>query len=130
WFFTGITVSGLLVNLPLAHAGPGGTSISGSTATAQGNQSSGVASGTDFATPPVNTLNVNSLSGAIQPGAGTPGISFQNGAGADVNINSGLPGNTVVIRASGNNGAGIKGSSVGTPPSNPPIDPLLGIPIP
>src|ERR1700722_4047896 len=50
-----------------ALAGPDACTISGAVATCTGNQSAGVASGVDFTTPPVTTLNVNNLTQAITP---------------------------------------------------------------
>ncbi len=121
----------LLTFLParLAQAGPDPVTVSNNVATAQGNQSSGIASGTDFFSPPVNTLNVNSLSGAIQPGVNQAGISFVNGTGNNVIIHSGMPGSNVVIQTSGS-GAGISAQSTGNVTTLPPPDPLLGIRIP
>ena len=111
-----------------ALAGPDSVAVTNGVATAQGNQSHGIASGTDFPSS-VNTLNVNSLTGAIQPGADTPGIYFANGSGGTVVINSGVPGTNVVITTSGS-GAGISARSTGSVSSLPPPDPLLGIILP
>jgi uncharacterized protein YhjY with autotransporter beta-barrel domain len=120
----------LLAGAWLAQAGPDPLSINGDTATAQGNQANGIASGTDFATPPISTLIINALSGPIQPGSGTAGISFLNNSGGNVNIFSGLANSHVVISTSGSTGFGINAQSTGAPSGNPPIDPLLNIPIP
>ena len=57
----------------------------------QGNQSNGIASGVDFQPAQVTTLNVNSLSGAIQPANGVSGINFQNSGAGNVTINAGWP---------------------------------------
>ncbi len=44
-------------------------SSGGTVVTCQGNQSAGIASGTDFAVPPVTTLNINTLTQDITPAA-------------------------------------------------------------
>jgi len=59
-----------------AAAGPTPCVTSGAIATCSGDQSAGIASGTDFAVPAVTTLNVNNLTTAITPASGTSGISF------------------------------------------------------
>jgi hypothetical protein len=65
-----------------ARAGPDLCGTAGNTATCQGDQSAGIASGTDFTAPPVDTLEVNNLTDvdndgiAIEPGTGVDGISF------------------------------------------------------
>src|SRR5438445_13821644 len=71
----------LLINSAPLRAGPTPVTVNGSTATAQGNQSSGVISELDFDPAFINTLNVNSLFVPIHPGSGVSGISFQNGSG-------------------------------------------------
>jgi uncharacterized protein YhjY with autotransporter beta-barrel domain len=120
----------LLADSRPAQAGPDAVSVNGDTATAQGNQSTGISSSVDFSTPPVSILNVFSLSSLIQPGSSIPGISFLNGSGGNVTVNSGVTGANVGIQTSGNNGVGIVAQSVGTPSANPPKDPFLNIPIP
>jgi hypothetical protein len=62
-----------------------------STATCSGDQSEGVANGIgkDFTSPPVDTLNVNSLSMEIAPATGTRGIDFHNVRGGNVSVHSG-----------------------------------------
>jgi hypothetical protein len=66
-----------------ALAGPDACTPSGggTIETCSGNQSAGIASGTDFTAPPVTTLNVNNLNQAIAPASGTNGITFTS-AGA------------------------------------------------
>ena len=59
-----------------AQAGPEACIPVGNFATCQGNQSAGIASGTDFTVPPVTTLNVNTLIQNIAPAAGVDGINF------------------------------------------------------
>ncbi len=94
----------------------------------QGNQINGITNGVDFQLGQVTTLDVNSLSGPIQPANGMSGISFQNSGAGNVVINAGLSGSNIVINATG--AAGINAGSVGSPPANPPPDPFWGIPIP
>jgi uncharacterized protein YhjY with autotransporter beta-barrel domain len=94
----------------------------------QGNQSNGIVSGVDFQPADVTTLDVNSLSGPIQPANAVSGIYFQNSGAGNVIINAGLSGSNIVINTTG--AAGISAGSVGSPPANPPDDPFLGIPIP
>lgn len=113
----------------IAHAGR--TPNSPSEITCTGDLSSGVQSGP--AVPPadfLNTakiLNVNTLSGVIQPSSGTSGINFSNDAGRDVTVKSGTSGSSVVIHT--NNAAGIVAGSQGTP-NQALNDTFLGIPIP
>ena len=103
-------------------------SITNGVALFQGNQSNGIVSGVDFQPAQVTTLNVNSLSGPIQPANAVSGIYFQNSGAGNVTINAGLSGSNIVINTTG--AAGINAGSVGSPPANPPDDPFLGIPIP
>jgi len=78
-----------------ALAGPDACVTLGSTVTCQGNQSAGITSvgGTDFASPPVDTLNVNSLTqdivpiGGVAGAGGVPGILFLNNDSLGININ-------------------------------------------
>src|ERR1700677_3415919 len=98
--------------------------ISSSTETFQSNQSSGVT----VSSPPILTINVNSLNQAIAPGAGTNGINVSNGSAGNVTINSGSAGGTITINTSGA-GNGIFVQSTGNP-SAPANDPFLGVPIP
>ena len=72
-----LTLGGVALAGPDACVASGGGTI----ATCSGDQSAGIASGTDFTAPPVTTLNVNSLTTAITPASGTGGISFTS-AGA------------------------------------------------
>jgi uncharacterized protein YhjY with autotransporter beta-barrel domain len=118
----------LLASAAALLAAPTAVTINGNTATAQGNQSAGVHSGADFDPNVINILNVNSLFNPIAPASGVTGISFNNGTGGNVIVNSGIPGNNVVINTL--NAIGIFATSVGTPSSSPPVDPFLKIPIP
>ncbi len=68
-----------------AQAGPDACITVGNVATCQGNQSAGITNqgGTpDFTTPPVDTLNVNTLNQAIAPGTGVDGVEFLDGGAA------------------------------------------------
>ena len=76
----------------------------------------------------MSTLDVNSLTGAIQPGNGVSGINFQKTGAGDVAINAGVAGSNIVINTTG--AAGIVAGTVGSPPANPPADPFWGVPIP
>ena len=72
-----------------ARAGPDACTTAGATATCQGNQSGGIASGVDFDPVVVDTLNVNSLTTNIAPPADTSGIYFsRSGPGNTITINS------------------------------------------
>src|ERR1700722_8205564 len=74
-----------------ALAGPDACTPSGggTIETCSGNQSAGIASGTDFTFPPVTTLNVNSLTTAIAPASGTNGIIFTSAGAVTINSNTG-----------------------------------------
>jgi len=96
-------------------AGPGPTIESSSIATSTGDQSGGITSGVDFNSPPVTTLNINNLSGAIAPAAGRTGIYFLNTSGSSVGINSGDSQASVTITTQGNNASGIVAISEGAP---------------
>ena len=88
-----------------AQAGPDACITVGNVATCQGNQSAGIASGTDFTVPPVTTLNVNNLNQNIAPAAAVDGIYF--GSADPVVINSdttGGPGGPFEIIANGADG--------------------------
>jgi len=130
-----IAAGTLWVALPhVAMAGPDTVDVVGNTATANGDQSAGVASGVDFQTPPVETLNVNTLPNdediqPIDPAPGKEGIYFFNSGGGNVTVNSGIPQTNVVISTEGDDASGIVAESQGTPGAAPQ-DPFLGIPIP
>ncbi|MCP3370526.1 autotransporter domain-containing protein [Bradyrhizobium cajani] len=70
-----------------AAAAPTPCVINGAVATCSGDQSAGIAAGTDFPVPAVTTLNVNNLTTAIAPASGTRGISFSSTT-TDVTIGS------------------------------------------
>ena len=90
-----------------ALALPAGCSIdgTGTIETCTGNQSAGVTA----APPPVTTLDVNNLTTAITPAAGTPGIQFSSAGVVNINSNTG----TFGISTTGNNADGITGLSTG-----------------
>src|SRR5665213_4177515 len=69
----------------LAAPDPCTPSGGGTIATCSGNQSAGIASGTDFTAPPVTTLNVNNLNQAIAPPGTTSGIVFSSAGAVTVN---------------------------------------------
>ncbi len=79
-----------------ALAGPDACTPSGggTIETCSGNQSAGIASGTDFTAPPVTTLNVNNLNQAIAPAGGTAGISFSSAGAITITSNTGAFGIT------------------------------------
>jgi len=112
-----------------SRAAPEPVTIQGNTGTAQGNQTNGILSGRDFDSPPVQTLNVNMLSGAIRPQSGSTGIGFTNTRGGNITINAGDTSSNIVITTSGNQASGIAAESRGTPPAAP-TDPFLDVPIP
>lgn len=87
-----------------AIAGPDLCSFAAGVATCTGNQSAGIASGTDFAVPATNTLNVNTLNQNIAPPA-ADGIQFISPS--DVTIN--FDGGGFVINAPGAGSRGING---------------------
>src|SRR5436309_15531021 len=85
-----------------AAAAPTLCVINGAVATCSGDQSAGIASGTDFAVPPVTTLNVNNLTTAITPRNGTRGISFTSVGDITITSDTGPFGITTAgIRAYG-----------------------------
>ncbi|MEM8837775.1 MAG: autotransporter domain-containing protein [Pseudomonadota bacterium] len=68
---------GCLVRTGPAHAGPDACTVEGATATCTGDQSDGIAVGFDFFSPPVTTLNVNTLDPTgITPPTGISGVDF------------------------------------------------------
>ncbi|MEM9677216.1 MAG: autotransporter domain-containing protein [Pseudomonadota bacterium] len=96
-----------------AHAGPDACIVSGATATCSGDQSDGIASGTDFSAPPVDTLDISNLTPAgIAPAAGTDGVNFTSAGDSDVTVNSDTSG-SAGINTSGDDAAGIVADVVG-----------------
>ncbi len=85
----------------------GGTTI----VTCTGDHSGGIASGTDFTAPPVDTLNVNNLTTGIAPAA-ADGINFTVGTGNNITINADTTG-TAGITTTGDIAQGIYGVVVG-----------------
>lgn len=74
----------------------------GTTVTAQGDQGDGISVTSRF-----NVLNVNQLTGAIQPAAGTIGVNFLNQAGGNVTLNAGVAQTNIVIGTTGNQADGV-----------------------
>jgi len=94
-----------------ALAGPDACTPSGggTIETCSGNQSAGIASGTDFTAPPVTTLNVNNLTQAIAPASGTPGITFSSAGNITITSNTGAFG----IATTGTGADGIYANASG-----------------
>ncbi|MEM1049256.1 MAG: autotransporter domain-containing protein [Pseudomonadota bacterium] len=84
---------------PPALAGPDVCVVSagGTVVTCQGNQSAGIASGTDFTAPPVTTLNINNLTQDITPAA-NDGVYFYSPNTIVVTSDTGA----FAVRTSGN----------------------------
>jgi hypothetical protein len=98
-----------LYSARVARAGPQPCTISGAapnqTATCQGNQSAGIASGADFIAADVETLNVNTLTTNIAPAAGVDGIYFNRiGPGQNIIINSDTTPFDIVVTGAGADG--------------------------
>lgn len=74
----------ILAPVQPASAGPAACSQFGGTAVCTGNQSLGIASGSDFSASDT-ILNVHSLTGGINPGPGTAGILFSGTTTAEIN---------------------------------------------
>jgi uncharacterized protein with beta-barrel porin domain len=68
----------ICLSAPLAYSAPGPCVVTGpKEITCTGDHSAGIASGTDFSSPPdINTLNINSLSTDITPSSGEAGVSM------------------------------------------------------
>ena len=90
-------------------AGPALCVINGAVATCSGDQSAGIASGTDFTVPTVSALIVNNLTKAITPASGTSGISFTSAGAITLTSDTGAFG----ITTAGNRADGISGFSYG-----------------
>jgi len=116
------------------HAEPAPCSLqTPSSITCSGNQSGGIATGRTLLTngstllsPPVTTLNVNTLAGAIAPVSGSPGIYFHNEAGSALSVNAGTTLTPISITVSGGQvgspNSGIFVSSFGTPTGSWQLD--------
>lgn len=105
-----------------AIAEPDSCAVTGTTATCQGNQADGVAvgrsplaSGGILQSPPVTTINVNALNGAIVPGAGASGIDLHNEAGNAVAVNAGTALAPLSVGVTGDDTGGIAVNGFGTP---------------
>ncbi len=78
----GLLAAGLMLACGVpAVAGPDAVVLNGDAATATGNQSQGVRSGTHFWIPPTYRLNIHSLISDVQPGAGLDGAQMYHVAG-------------------------------------------------
>lgn len=97
-----VALAAALSQSPAAHADTPCT-VAGGTETCTGDQSDGV-----VAVPGISVLNVNSLTTAIAPPAGTNGITFQKVAGGNVSINSNVAPFGIVAQSSS---SGIRASS-------------------
>lgn len=82
------TVAATALFIIAPQAGHAVCTHSGTTVTCTGDQSAGIANGTDFTAPPVDTLIVKDLTGAIAPGASVDGINFGVAGGNNVTISS------------------------------------------
>lgn len=86
----------------------------GVTVTCTGNESDGIASGTDFFTPPITNLHV--YTDPITTSLDTvSGINFSNSSASSVNIVSGSAGTPVAITTHGSTAPAIKAASEGSP---------------
>lgn len=90
-----------------AQAGPAVCTLSGTTVTCTGDQSGGIVSGTDFTAPPVDTLIVEDLTGAIAPDPGDDGIYFEVPDGNNITVSSDTGG--FGISTTGDDAQGIFG---------------------
>jgi autotransporter-like protein len=100
-----------------AQAGPGPClPVGGVTVTCTGDQSAGIASGTDFDYPPTTTLNVNGLTANITPGGGDRGILFNSTNSITINSDTtDGPGGPFAIMTNGFEASGIEAYSFGGP---------------
>ncbi len=96
-------VAGLMLLPSAAHAAPDACSVAGNVVTCTGDQSAGIASGADFAVPPIDTLNVNNLTQDIAPAAGVDGVNFTSVGDITINGDTGV----FAITTSGNDAEGI-----------------------
>jgi hypothetical protein len=128
--FRGVLLSFFMVGLIFALSSPVSADcvVEGGVVICTGDQSEGIASGVDFASPPVTTLDVHSLSGPIEPAGGVSGISFSNSSGENVIINSGTSEETVSISTTGEGAAGISGEARGASTADAEDDDFLGVP--
>ena len=110
--FLGTVAAGAL---SLAFGGPalaGNCTTAGTVATCTGNNAAGISNGggaPDFTSPPVTTLDVNSLTTAIAPAAGTNGITFTSAGAVNVNSDTGAFG----ISTTGYGALGLYAKSTG-----------------
>ncbi len=118
----------LILTLPAGlAAAPDECLIFNGIGTCQGDQSAGVYY--NIPSPPISTLNINSLISAIEPAAGTLGIELLNVSGNNTVINSGSANKTISIVTTGADAVGTIGVSKGTPGGNFVDDSFLGVPL-
>ena len=87
-----IALGALATSMGRAHAGPDACVVIGSVVTCSGDQAASISSPADFNAAITTTLNVNKLTGSINPiVAGTAGVRFLGPDGANIitNVNTG-----------------------------------------
>lgn len=110
---SGALCVGILSQLDQAYADPDLCTINGSVATCSGDQSEGIASGTDFTSPPIDTLYVNNLDATgITPDPNVDGINFLSAEPQGITIHVDTAG-TAGIVTTGTSTYGIKADSTG-----------------
>lgn len=111
---SGALCVGMLSQSNTAYADPDFCTTDGSVATCSGDQSNGIASGTDFTSPPIDTLDVNNLDATgITPVANVDGINFLTAEPHGITIRIDTAG-TAGIVTTGTSTYGIKADSTGT----------------
>jgi len=111
---SGALCVGMLSQSNTAYADPDFCTTDGSIATCSGDQSNGIASGTDFTSPPIDTLDVNNLDATgITPVADVDGINFLSAEPQGITIRVDAAG-TAGIVTTGTSTYGIKADSTGT----------------
>lgn len=131
-----LAIAQLFLPLPgKLHAEPDPCSLqTPSSVLCNGNQSGGIATGrtllidgSTLQSPPVTTIDVNTLNAAVAPGSGLPGIYLHNEAGNAVTINAGTSLAPISITANGDNTGGIVVNGFGTPTQT---NNFFGLPLP
>ena len=89
----------------IAMAGPDGCVIVAKTASCEGDQSDGVAVGSDFTSPPVDTLVVGNITNVIMPTNGQAGVLFFSNFVPLITVNSDV--NAFGIKTTGDHAHGI-----------------------
>lgn len=125
WSFASMAVS--LVGLLMAGEGlaePDTCSAQGGpgSVVCSGDQSAGIAVGRTpllgggiLQTPPISRIDIQALSKAISPAAGSSGVHFLNETGGSVWVEAGLPAVPITLGTRGDNAAGIVAHGLGTP---------------